>query len=465
MRMNLNMTHSPLLPLSALILSSLLLLSACSQGSATDSASPSGGATNQAGGSDVTRAEPAEVSSIEPRVVLSHEGGLITLDAATGETVGTVEEPGFYRLNNAGDGQHVIVTAGNEFQVYNAGIQELPHGDHSHYYESEPGLTGANFDAEMAGHVVLNNGRTSLFADGTGQISTFTSADLAYGMPELDHTSTENSHHGVAIELSDGTMLTTQGTEEARDTIQHVKVSEDGSMEVLTETNACPGVHGEAAAAPSEGADPRDVVVFGCENGPVVFRDGQFHDVDVEPEYQRSGNLAGSEASPIVLGDWKVDLDAELERPTQVALINTHQDSVQTVDLGSSYWFRSLARGDDGEALVLTYDGELNVLDDETGEVIEEIEVIDAWEEKEDWQQPGPILKAAGGMAYVTDAENEELVVVDLETGDVAERYSLDVTAVEMAVVTGLPEAPAHDDASGSEDGHTDGHQHEGHDH
>ncbi|MGO1183286.1 MAG: hypothetical protein ACTHZ5_09230 [Micrococcaceae bacterium] len=449
-------------------LSSLLFLSACSTGSPTaeDDASPTTSA-DTAGDAEVIRAEPREVASISPRVVISHDEGLVTLDAESGETVDTVAEPGFFRLNNAGDGQHVMVTAGNEFRVYNAGVQAQAHGDHFHYYESDPGLTGATFDADYAGHVVLHNGRTTLFADGTGAISTFTSSDLAYGEPSVDETATEDPHHGVAIELTDGTLLTTQGTEDARSTVQHVEVAEDGSTEVLAETTDCPGVHGEAAAAANEEVELSDVVVFGCENGPVVFRDGDFHKVDVEPEYQRSGNLAGSEVSPIVLGDWKIDPDAEQERPTEVALINTLEDSVQTVELDSSYWFRSLARGDDGEALVLTYNGQLNVIDEETGEVTERIDAIEAWEEQENWQQPGPILKATDGKAYVTDAANQQLVIVDLDSAEVEQRIDLDVTPVEMSVVTGSAEAPQHESGSASAaDEHADEeHDHDDHDH
>lgn len=461
--MNLNKTHSSRpshpsrLAWSAAALSSLLFLSACSPDSpaAEDDTTAS---ADTAGDAEVIRAEPREVASIAPRVVISHEEGLVTLDAESGETLDTVEEPGFFRLNNAGDGQHVMVTAGNEFRVYNAGVQAQPHGDHFHYYESNPGLTGATFDADYAGHVVLHNGRTTLFADGTGEITTFTSADLTYGEPSVDQTGADNPHHGVAIELTDGTMLTTQGTEESRSTVQHVEVAEDGSTEVLVETTDCPGVHGEAAAAAEESAEPSDVVVFGCENGPVVFRDGDFHKVDVEPEYQRSGNLAGSEASPIVLGDWKVDPDTDQERPAEVALINSLEDSVETVELGSSYWFRSLARGDDGEALVLTYNGQLNVIDEETGEITQRIDAIEEWEEKEDWQQPGPILKAADGKAYVTDAKNQQLVIIDLDSAEVEQRIDLDVTPVEMAVVTGSAEAPKHKESGSGDHDHGDQH-------
>ncbi|HEY4614100.1 MAG TPA: hypothetical protein VIG75_01425 [Citricoccus sp.] len=395
--------------------------------------------------------------------MLSHSGGLITLDTETGEVVHDEELPGFWRLNNAGDGQHVMVTTGDGFEVYNAGIDAVGHGGHFHYYESEPGLSGIRFAAPLAGHVVTHHGRTTLFADGDGSIQTFTSEHLKEGPPRTRAASTEDAHHGVALELADGTLLTTQGTEGERDTVQ-VK---DGET-VLAQTEDCPGVHGETTAAPTADGD---VVVLGCENGPVIYRDGDFHKVAVDGDYVRTGNLAGAAESSIVLADMKVEAEADLERPTRVALIDTRTDSLRAVELGSPYWFRSLARGPKGEALVLTYDGELNVVDERTGEVTDEIPVVEPWQEHAEWQQPGPILKTAGSMAYVTDAQEQKLVIVDLRAGEVIRKFDLTVSPVEMAVVTGHPEAPEtrpQDTTAGEgERAERDrGHQgHEGHEH
>lgn len=119
-------------------------------------------------------------------------------------------------------------------------------------------------------------------------------------------------HHGVALELADVPLFTTQGTEDERHTVR--VLGKDGA--VKAETTDCPAVHGEAAAAPGASTD---TVMAGCENGPVTYRGGTFHKVAVADAYARSGNLAGSERSPIVLGDYKVDEDAEQERPTRVA--------------------------------------------------------------------------------------------------------------------------------------------------
>ncbi|MDO4239015.1 hypothetical protein [Micrococcus sp.] len=426
---------------------------------------------------DPTKA--TEVATVTPRVLLSHEDGLTLLDAETGEVVKDQPAPGFKRLSNAGNGKDVMVITGNGWEVFNAGIQAKAHGDHFHNYESEPGMTGVTFPGDHAGHVVTHNGQTTLFADGTGAIQTFDSAHLDKAtrdlMPVMEENTTDDPHHGVALELADGTLFTTQGTEESRNVVQ---VVDRETGEVKAETDDCPGSHGEAAAQPNASGD---VVVMGCENGPIVYRDGEFHKVDVEPEWQRSGNLFGLHDSPIVLGDYKVEEEPEeaVERPTKVALIDSRTDELTTVELGSSYWFRSLGRAADGSGVVLTYDGELNVIDEETGEITAEHPVIQPWKEKDEWQEPGPILKVAGNTAYVTDAENKKLVAVDLETGEKVLEEDLEFAPVEMAVVTGEPESVKpeegddhadHEDHEGEahdDDGHEgeSSDEHEGHDH
>lgn len=236
----------------------------------------------------------------------------------------------------------------------------------------------------------------------------------------------------MAIALKGGGLLTTQGTKDSRSTVQYLV---DGA--VRSETTDCPGVHGEATAKPNATGD---VAVFGCENGPAIFRDGAFVKVPVDDAYARTGNLAGSSSSPIVLGDYKVDKNAKPERTTRVSLIDTTTATMKLVDLGSPYWFRSLARGPHGEGVVLTGDGRLNIIDMAGGTVTKRIDAIAPWQGGSDWQQPGPAVKVVGDRAYVTDAATKEVVVIDLEGGAEVKRIRVDVVPVELAVVSGYAE-------------------------
>lgn len=417
----------------------LLALTAC--GTDRTGTTGSSGSAGSSSTAPVVGGNEQAARSVAPRVLIAHDGnGLTLLDGATGEVVTETSRPGFLRLSNAGDGRHVLVTDTDVFRVYDAGIWVQQHGDHTHSYTFTPGLTDVSYPAKHAGHVVLHDGKTTLFADGSGEIQTIASDKIAdKGAPVEKHTA-PSPHHGVAFELADGSLIRTEGTTEGRKT---VLVEKGGAT--VTKTDDCPGVHGEAAAEPTAKGD---VAVFGCENGPVVYRDGAFHKVEVADAYARSGNLVGSDASPVVLADYKIvkppkGSEGVVERPTRVALIDSRTASLRLVDLGSPYWFRSLARGPKGEGVVLTYDGALKVVDAASGKVTASVPVISPWTEKDDWEQPGPAVKVAGYRAYVTDAAKKELVVVDLRTNAVEKRIALKNTPVEMAVVTGRAEAPA----------------------
>lgn len=457
-------TSLTLRSLPAVALVAALTLTGCgtsSEGTAANgsssggSASATGGAANSSLPASTTAAghpktsvvkfspsqELKESGSVSPRVVLAYDGGLLTIDSKTGAVINDVKQPGFLRLNNAGDGRHVFVTDGDRFRLFDAGIVAEKHGDHKHYYAGTPAMTDVIFEAQKAGHVVVHEGVTTLFADGTGKIQSFDHTKLSSGDVTTLDAQTESAHHGVAVLLEDDSLLTTQGTTESRNTVQVVK---DGK--VTAETKDCPGVHGEAAA---ESNEQGDVIVVGCENGPVIFKDGAFHKVNTDFAYARTGNAAGSDHSDVVLMDLKTDENAEHERPTQVALVNTDNAKLTTVELGSSYWFRSLARGPEGEGVVLTYDGNLNIIDQKSGKVSGKISAISAWTEHEDWQDAGPILKVSGRTAFVTDAAKKELKIIDLETKKVDQTVKLPHAAVEMAVVTGAPESPKSDDHAG----------------
>ncbi|SEE63284.1 zinc metallochaperone AztD [Ruania alba] len=415
-----------------------LVLAACGSdaGAGSDTAEPTDEPTVEE-----TMAAPTEEASVSPRIVITYDGGVQVLDATTLELVSDLPLEGFNRLNAAGDGRHVLVSTTGGFQVLDAGTWAEPHGDHGHFYTAEPMLTDVIFAAEKPGHVVVHEGRTALFDDGTGNIVVQDSDTIGEGVADdARELALPAAHHGVAVELMDGSLLVTDGTEDERSGVRVL----DADGEEIAATDDCPGVHGEATAAD-------EAVVIGCEDGVVIYADGELTKVDSPDDYGRIGNQAGTEESPIVLGDYKVDPDAELERPTRISLIDTRNGELQLVDLPSSYTFRSIARGDDGEALVLGTDGSLHVIDPESGELVRSIEIMDAWEESEVWQDPRPAIRVLDGTAYVTDPATNEIHAVDIETGEVWNTASLEVTPNEIALASGdLP----HEHGEGAEEGH-----------
>lgn len=356
-----------------------------------------------------TAADDAEATEVTDPVVVTYDGGLAVLDGDTLEVAEDIELDGFNRLNPAGDDRHVLVSTSSGFRVLDAVAAELSDDE---------------FAASEPGHVVNHAGQTVLFADGSGEITIFDPAELGDGLPETDTVTTEEPHHGVAVQLENGELLVTLGDEEERVGIEVL----DADGEEVARTEDCPGVHGEATAQD-------ETVVVGCEDGLVVYQDGEITKVDSPDDYGRIGNQAGDEHSPYVLGDYKVDPDAELERPERVSVTDTTTGQLTLVDLGTSYSFRSLGRGTDGEGLVLGTDGALHVIDMQSAEVTDSFPVVESWEEPIEWQDPRPTLFVRGGTAYVTDPEQNSIQAVDVATGETLTEGELPESPNE---VTGL---------------------------
>jgi len=382
---------------AALVAASALLLTACAS---TPAASPS---------------DPAASADEGSRVALTYDGGIYVLDGTSLELVSDLPLEGFNRLNPVGDGQHVLVSTTEGFRVLDAA------GDTE--------LTDLVFDAPTPGHVVRHGGRTILFSDGTGDSIVFDTASIGSDeLPETEVVPSEAPHHGVAIELEDGTLLSTLGTSDSRTGVRAL----DASREEFARSEECPSVHGEGAAR-------NEVAVFGCSDGVLVYDDGTFTKIQAADAYGRTGNQYVSETSPITVGDYNSDPDSEGYLLSQLVLTDTEALESTVVDLpdGVEYTWRGVARDADDNAVILGSDGALHTLDVTTGTIVSSTPVIDAWESPVEWQDAHPALIVIGSTAYVTDTAANSIHAVDLASGEIVASATLEETPNEIAVVTG----------------------------
>lgn len=405
----------------------VLALASCSTPADGPSAAPPPGAAT------------TELATAAPRLALTYDGGVQVLDATTLEVVGDVALGGFLRINPAGDGRHALLSTPAGFQVLDVGSWAEPHGDHAHYYATAPSLLDLTYPAAVPGHVVAHDGRTALFDDGTGHVVVLDAADVAAPDADVREHSTASAHHGVAVELSDGTLVVTEGTAEARTGIRVL----DARGEELTASDECPGVHGETVAA-------HETVVLGCEDGVLLYADGTITKVDSPDAYGRIGNLRSTENSELVLGDYDPDPDGG--PLTHVALVDVHDGEMALVDIGAEYTFRSLAV-DDEHAFVLADDGRIHVIDPARTQVARTIDVLDTWDVPADWQQPRPALVVHDGTGYVTDPARQRVLAVDLDSGEIWNEASLSVTPNEIVLTSG--------DVASSDGGTHDAHDHD----
>lgn len=417
-----------------------------------------GSEQDQDTGSDEEPVAPADRESHEaagpqPRLGITYDGGVAIVDGATLETVAGFEAEGFLRVNPAGDGRHMFLSEGEAFRLLDAGTWGEPHGDHNHYYTTDPLLTEITVEGPEPGHVVAHEGNGALFFDGSGEIHSFELGELdAEAELDTEVAETEQAHHGVAVAFEDGSRFETLGDDQQRTGAR--VLGPEG--EEIARSEDCPGVHGEAAG-------PHGVVAVGCEDGALVWDGEDFTKIDAGPDYARTGNLFPAEDSNIMLGDYN---ETPGEPMTEVALIDVEAGQINTADIGAAYNFRSLARGPEAEALILAEDGQLHVLDPETGEQISTLQVIEEWTEPEEWQEPRPAIHIVDDIAYVTEPVEQAIHMVDLIEMEIINSAELDFVPNELTAVDGRPVEGAYDEYEGEHDhDHADGHHADDEDH
>jgi DNA-binding beta-propeller fold protein YncE len=377
-----------------------LLLAGCSAGPAADIPAAAPTSTDAASGG--------------PRIAVAYAGGVLVIDGETLEVIDDLPIEDFVRLNAAGDGRHAFVTTSEGFQLLDV---------------REPELTGLVVEAAAAGHVVRHGGKTVLYDDATSDTTIFDTdalVEVAGSLPEAEVIRGIEAHHGVSVVLEDGTFVTTVGGASGRTGIRAVDA--DGA-EVATSAE-CPGVHGEGTAQ-------GEALVFGCENGALVFDDGAITKLTSPDEYGRIGNAYVSERSPFVVMDYKDDPDLEGYLLTDIALVDTEAKTLEKVELpeGISYTFRGVTRAENGDAVLIGSDGKLHIIDPESGAITASYDAIDAWEGPSEWQQPHPAIATFGDIVYVTDAANSTIVALDANTGEVLTTAELPEVPNELAVV------------------------------
>src|SRR3546814_13072924 len=82
-----------------------------------------------------TKKRPAtstEVAEPEPRLAVTHDGGVVVLDAEQGTVLLEHELEGFTRLNPAGDGRHAFLSTSKGWEALDLGAWTDAPGDTGH---------------------------------------------------------------------------------------------------------------------------------------------------------------------------------------------------------------------------------------------------------------------------------------------------------------------------------------------
>lgn len=401
------------------MLSAALLLGGCAATSNTQQhSSPSGHHFE----SDAA-ADAVEVTKLSRRATLIYDGGMQTINLTDGSVIADTPRTGLSALYQAGDNRHLVVSADNSFLVFDSGLLAQRHDDHFHYFEQTPRFLDSTYPANKPGQVTVNAGHTTLFAAGDGSAQIIETAQLAKPNASVQKLPASGAHNGFAVKLKNGSVLITVPNNKLR-------VLKD--TETVSETAGC--ASGDSAAAVANAAG--ETLVIGCTGGAVIYNGGEFKTTANSDTGAQTTVLAGRSDSPIVLGGSAMDAQAAAA-PTTVTLINTETAQTQNVNLQAGYGSQSLGRGPNGEALVLTADGKLQVIDQNNGAILRQIPVISPWQPSPINTQPNAIFKAHGSWGYITDPVRKELVVMDLTSFEETKRLHLTQVPLALEISTG----------------------------
>ena len=340
--------------------------------------------------------------------------------------------------------------------VFDGGIYLASHGDHEDLVTGPITKLALETTDERPIHFANGYGWSVIFNDGTGRVALFEEHEMEEFGNEYNVEYLESGlQHGAAVPMAGDIFAVTVANPDYPDKTPSslpigVEVIDlDGRVLYGDASSSCPGMHGEA--------HNHDGAMFGCQGGVlfIEFHDGQFDHWFVDnPEEMRAesriGTVWGHEDSANFFGSasyhdgnrfvydgiWMID--PEGRTMTQVLGTEEGQQSA-----GAAF------SADGHEFFVLTYDGLLNVIEAETGEVEETsheplVDPVDA--------EVPPSFVVAGEMLYLADRAGGRVIEYSLAELETEREWG----------VAGSPSRIAFLGLSGAEG---DDHPEEGHDH
>ena len=286
-------------------------------------------------------------------------------------------------------------------------------------------------------HVSVHAGWTTIFHDGTGRAALFEEHDLEEEYNEYEPVWLEAGlQHGAVVPLGEEFFMVTSNNPDYPATATSslplgAEIRTVDNQVVYDASNrSCPGMHGEAAN--------HDGVALGCVGGVLFIEghDGEYEHVFIDNpsgmnEAARIGSLWGHEDSEHFFGSasyrhegastydglWMID--AEGGEITQV-MPSTDEKRVY----GAAF------DGHGEEFFALSADGMLNVINPESGEVEEEMQLVDPFD-----SDSSPSFIVVGEMIYVSDRAGGRIFEFSPADGEIEREWSIDGTPGSLAFV------------------------------
>ncbi|RUO31458.1 hypothetical protein CWE12_00180 [Aliidiomarina sedimenti] len=325
-----------------------------------------------------------------------------------------------------------------------SGYETEPHGDHAHYNELAPALSGFTLAGERPTHYDFYHHRGALFYDGAegiaSKIEVFSDQSIVEEqvLAELELSS---SMHGAA-EIREDYLFTANRSDATAtglpDSVEVYERHSDHFDFVQGFENECVDLHGSALN--------EQHVAFGCGDGVLLLseaEDGSFVSEKLSmPETLggRVGSLWGHEESPYFIGSagqnmvlidtstgesWQLDWKVDEAREFGSVAFNYTGDRFAVLDTaGDMTIFRLREQGH--ESYPFELQSQFTVVSD-THEMALAMTV-----------------NQVNHQAYIADPGHQRITVVDLHDGEVVEQRDLDVEPGSL-IWTGFTSEESHD--------------------
>ena len=335
-----------------------------------------------------------------------------------------------YAIYRGDEGDHAVHTI-------DGGVFLVPHGDHEDLVVVPVSEVGLTVNDERPIHFTNGGEWSAIFNDGTGRAALMNEHEIeeeghAYEIPYLN----TGLQHGAAVPIENDLFAVTVANPDYPDTNPSslpigVEIRNLDDEIVWDESREdCPGMHGEA--------HNHDGSAYGCLDGVLFIEQSgeEFSHWTIEnhesfPEGARIGSVWGHEDSGHFFGKATLRGENGFE-DLGIWMIDPEGDEM-TLALAPSETKNSVssAFSHDGSALyVLTYDGMLNVIDADDGDVIGEAKLTDPID-----PMAAPRFIIVGETLFLSDQATQHVVAFDLDHMEVAEEWEVDGTPTSLAYV------------------------------
>lgn len=341
----------------------------------------------------------------------------------------------------------------NKVQILDGGLYQEDHGDHLHPYEKDPKIIEQVFNGIRPTHYRDNETRSAFFFDGDGDNALLSSV-IDFNDDEILNNKARsleltNAMHGAAEPRGDFLLATyraANATSVLPDQIELFKFNKNsGNYDTIKRfSETCPSLHGAFST--------EDASVFGCSDGVLVIRQNGDNFTA-----EKINNPAGMEAG-VRIGSFSGFADSNLvagwARGALYA-VNLDNSTIELVDWknGTAAEYSTAKMDDEGDILmVLNKAGGLHLLDAKNNfKHLIEIKALNALPVFAPGSHGHVSITSSKSSddVYITDAVNNQLVVVNLEHKELEKPISLPFTPKHVAWVGIAGE----------------GHDHEGHNH